>query len=95
MENRLIVTLFVDELKSLIEECVTNAISKIPKPQKEDDTLLTRKNVAKLFSISLVTVNEWKRIGRIPYYRLNRRIYFKKEELFRAMEINPKFKKFR
>jgi len=94
MENRLIVTLYVDELKRIIEECVTTALAKIPTPKKEDDTLLTRKDVAKLFSISLVTVNEWKRVGRIPYYRMNRRIYFKKEELLKAIEINPKYKKF-
>ncbi len=92
MENRLIVTLYVDELKQLIEECITNALSKAPKPKQEDDTLLKRKDIAKLFSISMVTVTQWMKLGKLPYHRINSRVFFKRGEVFQAMEINPKYK---
>jgi len=92
MEDQLLVTLKVNELKNLIEESVTNALSKIPQPKKEDDTLLRRKDISKLFSVSLVTVTQWMKTGRLPYHRINSRIFFKRGEVFQAMEINPKYK---
>jgi hypothetical protein len=94
METRLIVTLNTDELKQLINETVTNALSKVPQPKKDDDTLLKRKDIAKLFSVSLVTVSQWMKDGKLPYHRINSRIFFKRGEVFKAMEINPKYKRF-
>ena len=94
MEPRLIVTLNTDELQQLIYETYINAHSKVPQPKKDDDTLLKRKDIAKLFSVSLVTVSQWMKTGRLPYHRINSRIFFKKSEVFQAMEISPKYKRF-
>jgi len=93
MENQLIVTLRVDELKTLITEGVQIAISKIPSPQKEDETILKRKDIARLFSVSLVTVTEWMKSGRLPHYRIKSRVFFKRGEVLKAMEASPKYKR--
>ncbi len=95
MENQLIVTLRVDELKELINESVANALSKVPQPPNEDEILLRRKDVAKLFSVSLVTVSQWMKDGKLPYHRINSRIFFKKVEVLKAMELSPKYKRFK
>ena len=84
MNEKLIVTLNVDDLKNIIDECVANAISKNQMP-KEEDTLIKRKDVAELFGISYVTLNEWMHQGKIPYYRINSRIFFKKKEVFESL----------
>lgn len=95
MNNNLVVSMSTDELKALIEEGVSNALSKSFQPKKEDETLLNRKDISKFFSVSLVTVSQWMKSGKLPYHRINSRIYFKKTEVLHAMEISPKYKKLR
>ena len=92
MENKLLVTLNVDELRELISEGITSALSKLPKPKNEDETLLRRKDVAKIFSVSLVTINQWMKTGRLPFHKINSRTFFKKGEVFQAIEVSPKYK---
>lgn len=92
MENQLLVTLQVDEFKNLINESIENAITKANTP-KEEEIILRRKEVAKLFSVSLVTISDWMKTGKLPYHRINSRIFFKKSEVMKSMEIKEKYKK--
>jgi excisionase family DNA binding protein len=85
METQLVVTLKVDELKSIITESVENAI-KINSKAKEEDSLLCRKDLARLFSVSLVTISAWTKSGKLPYYQIGSRIYFKKNEVMQIFE---------
>lgn len=89
MNEQLIVTLKVDELKNIIEESITNALIKAPQ-QPEEEVLLKRVDVADLFHISLVTLNQWMRDGRITYHRINSRIFFKKSEVMDALNSTVK-----
>ena len=93
MENQFVVSLKVDELKEIINNCVSDAISHIPVPKVEDCTLFRRKDVAALFKVSLVTITQWMKSGKLPYHRINSRIFFKKEEVMQAMETSPKYKR--
>ena len=89
MNERLIVTLKVGELKDIIDESITNALTKVPQ-KPEEETLLKRIDVAKLFGISLVTLNQWMRDGRILYHRINSRIFFKRSEVMDALNSTVK-----
>jgi hypothetical protein len=91
MENQLLVTLNVNDLKLIIDKSIESAISKTQKPT-EEETILRRKDVAKLFSISLVTIADWMKTGKLPYHRINTRIFFKKSELMKCIEIKEKYK---
>jgi excisionase family DNA binding protein len=92
MENQqLVVTLNVNDLKTIISESVENAFAKTPKV-KEEETILRRKDVAKLFSVSLVTIADWMKTGKLPYHRINTRIFFKKSEVMECIEIKEKYK---
>ena len=90
MNERLIVTLKVDELKNIIDESVINALTKVPQ-KPEEETLLKRIDVAKLFGVSLVTLNKWMRDGRIPYHCINSRVFFKRTEVMEALNSVKKY----
>jgi phage antirepressor YoqD-like protein len=89
MNEQLIITLKVDDLKNIIDESVTNALTKVPQ-KTEEETILKRIDVAKLFKISLVTLNQWMRDGRIVYHRINSRIFFKRSEVMDALNNSVK-----
>lgn len=91
MENIFVIHLKVDELKNLINESISNALSKIPLPDKEDETLLRRKDVAKFFSVSLVTITDWMKTGKLPFHRINSRVYFKRKEVLEALQNTKKY----
>ena len=92
MDNQLLVTLNVNDLRGIISESISSALSKLPQA-KEEDSLLRRKDVAKLFSVSLVTIADWMKTGRLPYHRINSRIFFKKSEVLDAMQSTSKYKR--
>ena len=58
-----------------------------PEPTREDDRLLTKKEMAEELDVSLVTLTDWMKKG-LPYLRLNKRIYFKREEVLKKMSKN-------
>ncbi len=91
MENSLVVQLQVNELEMIINRCIERALIKQPAPM-EDVVLLKRVDVAKLFSVSLVTITDWMKTGKIPYHRINSRVFFKKRELMECIELKDKYK---
>ncbi len=55
-------------------------IQSVNKPQPETE-LLTRKEAAKLLGVSLVTIQDWTKTGKITGYRIASRIRYKRHEL--------------
>lgn len=53
-------------------------------PAKKEK-LLTKKEMAEELDISLVTLTDWMKKG-LPFHRLHRRVYFKKEEVLNSMK---------
>jgi excisionase family DNA binding protein len=57
---------------------------------KTDKEILTRKEVATLLSISLVTVHDWIKVGILKPYKLGNRTFFKRSEIMEALNnSNP------
>lgn len=75
---------FIEQLKTEISEDVFNKIScllktvQTPAPQTE---LITRKQTAQLLGVSLPTVNDWTKTGKIQGYRIGSRIRYKRNEI--------------
>jgi excisionase family DNA binding protein len=85
-----------DDLVSFIKEAFREELKEILKQNEKSDDyddLLSRKEVAKLLKISLVTVNKYKRAGKLPYSRLGRNIYFIKGDIMKALEIPIKYQR--
>lgn len=80
MEKRLVVTLYVDELKELIEECVSKALSKDPKIEKEDKPLHI-KQAAEYLGLTVPTIYGLIHRKTIPVSKIGRHLYFSKKEL--------------
>jgi excisionase family DNA binding protein len=96
---QLILTSFtLAEFKNIVSECVQAEIQRTASPavsDSEDEALITIEQAIALFNVSRMTILKWRRKGLIPYYRMARRVYFKKSELLTAMKGNVKqFKKF-
>lgn len=57
---------------------------------KEKTSYLTRKDISDIFKISLVTVNDWSKLGILKPYRLGRLVRFKSDEIETALtRIHP------
>ena len=73
-----------DELRELIKSSVQEIINE-NKSNQQNKGLLTFKEVISLLGISPSTLNSWKREGKIPYHKLNGRIYFKYDEIVQSL----------
>lgn len=85
MEQKILIMMSTEDLRTLILECLEQTL-KNPVETKLDETLIKRNDVAKLFGISLVTLNSWMRDGRIIYHRINSRVFFKYHEVMAALQ---------
>lgn len=77
-----------DELKTLIQDAVYQAIGEKTNPQQPDkeDQLIKLDEACQLLKVSKVTIHTWKKAGLIPFYRLGSKIYFKKNEILSSIK---------
>ena len=78
----------VDDLLDRLTARIKDALSvktqeKTREPISED--LLSIEDIMQLFNVSKVTVHKWKKKGLIPFYKMNRKVYFKKSEVISSM----------
>ena len=84
-----------DEIISMIKEAFSSELTEIlTKQEKESDydQLLSRKEVAEMLKVSLVTVSKYQKEGRLTFYRIGRHVYFKKGDIMQALEDHMKYK---
>ncbi len=86
MEETVFTKMSVHELKDLIINCVSEAFNEQSKlnSKQEEETLLTVAELSKYLGVSKVTIHTWKREGKLPFYTMGRRVYFKKSEILRG-----------
>jgi len=51
----------------------------------EEEPLLSKQELAAELGVSLVTLSDWMKKG-LPFFRLHRRVYFKKSEVLKIMQ---------
>ena len=89
MDSKVFISLTAEHLRGLISECTKDALTverqeKVPERILED--LLSIEDIQKVFKVSKVTVHKWKKKGLLPFYKMNRKVYFKKSEVIDAMQ---------
>jgi len=77
-------------IKEAFKEELKEILKQLEKPD-DYDVLLSRKEVSKLLKVSLITVSKYQRAGKLLYCRLGRNVYFKKGDIFKALEIPVKY----
>lgn len=82
-----VIDLSVDQFRQLIRE----ENSAINLPEKSTlPKILKRKDVAKLYSVSLVTLTKWVKAGKIIQHSIGSRRYFIESEVHEALQSNIK-----
>ena len=70
-----------DAVRTELQEHFKTVGSQLPESEK----LLSKQELAAELGVSLVTLTDWMKKG-LPYLRLHKRVYFKKNEVLGAMQ---------
>lgn len=81
-----VIDLSVSQFRQLMRE--ENSAINLPEKQPETPKIIKRKDVAKLFSISLVTLTQWVKTGKLIQYSIGSRRYFIESEVHEALQSN-------
>ena len=74
----------IEDLRNVIKELL-NDITPPPPPPVPNEVFINTKEVAEMLQISTVTVWDWKRNGKLPFYRIGSKVLFKKNEILATM----------
>lgn len=89
MQDVILSPISLGELRALISETLEVQVNRILEEQTKTvfPELLTRKETAKILGVSLVTLNEWQKTGKVPAYRINTRIRYKSAEVLNCLSL--------
>lgn len=73
-----------EELKELFKD-VLKEFKSDAKQELSDDPLIDKKEAAKILGVSVPTIDNYRRNGNIPSYRIGASVRFKKSEVIKAM----------
>lgn len=78
-----LITLSVEDLQSIIKNAVGEVLQNSRLQQKEDDeeSYLTRQQVAKQLHLSLTTLDTYTKEGLLTSYKIGHRVLYKKSDL--------------
>lgn len=87
MQDLLLSTIPYTDLQKLIVSSVETAVQSATAhlQPKENVEYLTRNQTAHLLGISLVTLSEWTKDGKVKGYRIGSRIRFKRHEIEQSL----------
>lgn len=81
MENSILIrNLTIEELQNIIRSTIKEELRNL-ETKKDESRYLTRKETAAFLKISLPTLYQYTRTGRINGYRIGSRVLYKLEEL--------------
>jgi excisionase family DNA binding protein len=85
MDSITITNLNKADLKTLIVECMQSVIAGNGISSASKD-YLTTEEVTALFKISRTTLHNWQKSKKIPFHKIQRRVYFKPNEIEDALQ---------
>lgn len=92
MEQSIIITVSLDDLRRIVSEAVTSAVSgSLDRFIPDEKRYLTRKEVAEKFHVSLSTIHAWINSGKIQAVKIGRRTLFDLAQIETA--TSPKYKR--
>jgi excisionase family DNA binding protein len=94
MEQVVFTQVPIADLQGYIAHAVKEQFDAIRKaePQQAQDELLTRKEAARYLRLSLVTLNEYTRHGKVRSHRIGARVLYRRSDLDSCLSaiVNPK-----
>ena len=93
MDRQIYTSLTAEELVKAIKDGIKDVLAdnhtNSSKENQEED-LISIDEVQKIFKVSKVTIHKWKKQGLIPFYKVNRRLYFKKTEILDSLQTKKR-----
>ena len=84
MTNK-IVLLSSMELENLVRNAVREELAAAANLKKEKEFLNAR-DVCALLNISVSTLSKWKRESKIPYSKIGKRVFFKRQDVINSLK---------
>lgn len=74
-----------DAIQTIVSNEVQRAVVTLSPPTDNTPELLTRKQTAKFYGISLVTLNEWTKNGTVPAKRIGGSVRYEKQVVLNSL----------
>ena len=74
------------DLSNFINVAVAKAFKEFSAQQKPDNTLLSQKEAAQLLKISMPTLQRMKEKKLIPFAQVDKKIYFRKQDILNSIQ---------
>jgi len=75
-----------NSFRSIVKNEVEQIIKNLPTSQEPAPELITRKETAHIYGISLVTLNEWTKTGIVPAQRIGTRIRYNRADVYNSLK---------
>jgi excisionase family DNA binding protein len=85
--QKILTELTTDELADLVASKVLAAINQLPAQASTEVKLLSRKETAARLHVTLPTLNQWVKDGRVKAHRVGRKVLFKSAEVDAALNV--------
>lgn len=72
------------ELKDIIRKSVNEAMISFKEEVQQED-IITIQEAVKMLGITKATLAKWSKEGKIPQYGIGGRVYYKREDITRAL----------
>ena len=77
MVQTLLIQASLSDIEAVVRKVLDDRLNDLIPQRKEDTPLyLTRDEAAKMLRITLPTLNDWTKLGRIPVQRIGRRVFY-------------------
>ena len=78
-----------EELKQIIKEVIKDELLEVRKQlqEKDSDVLMSRQETCEFLKISITTLWQWTKKGKIESYGIGNRVYYKKEDLLKSLVL--------
>ena len=87
MVQNLLIQASLSDIEAVVRKVLDDRLNDLIPQRKEDTPLyLTRDEAAKMLRITLPTLNDWTKLGRIPVQRIGRRVLFALSDIENTLE---------
>lgn len=87
MVQNLLIQASLSDIEAVVRKVLDDRLNDLIPQRKEDTPLyLTRDEAAKMLRITLPTLNDWTKLGRIPVQRIGRRVLYALFDIENALE---------
>jgi excisionase family DNA binding protein len=75
---------FINDIKEVVKDLIPKSIQQ-PNDDKKENNLLTRKETAELLNVSIGTISNYTRNGKLKTYEIGGTIRLKKNEVLESL----------